>query len=105
MHWRNSSIFFWSAAERFGPRNVVTRTPPPGAGAEKVAEPLPLLVVLPPLSASETAAKPTAVMPAATRESPSGPSRIVILRFFFINHSCPSRSRSTGLADHQASRA
>ena len=38
-------------------------------------------------------------------ELSSGPSRIVILRFFFINHSCPSRSRSTGLADHQASRA
>ena len=105
MHWRNSSIFLRSAAERLGPNTVAPAAPRGGAGSWKVCVPLPLLVVLPPLSASETAAKPIAVIPAATRESPSGPSRIVILRFFFINHSCPSRSRSTGLADHQASRA
>jgi hypothetical protein len=61
--------------------------------------------VLPPLSASETAAKPIAVIPAATSDKPSGPSRIVMFRFFFINHSCPSRSRFAGLEDHQASRA
>src|SRR5262249_30729792 len=88
MHWRNSSIFCRSAAERFGPRKVMTPTPaPPGAGAvnDCVCGALfELLLSVEPLSASETAASPTAVIPAARSERPSGPRRIVIDLLFFI---------------------
>jgi hypothetical protein len=63
--------------------------------------------VLLPLSASETAANPTAVIPAANSDIPSGPSRIVMLRFLFSFITTPVRRGPglTGLADHQASRA
>jgi hypothetical protein len=66
--------------------------------------PLPLLSLLP-LSASETAAKATAVIPAAASDMPSGPSRIVMPRFHFITNSCPSLPGLTGLDDHEASAA
>jgi hypothetical protein len=105
MHWRNSSIFFRSAAERFGPPNALMPAPPPGgAGAWKVCVPLELLLLLP-LSAIETAAKPTAVIPAATSDSPRGPSRIVMRRLFFITTPVRRVPGVTGIADHQASPA
>jgi hypothetical protein len=58
----------------------------------------------PPLSASETAANPTAVIPAASSERPSGPNRIVVRLFLFISTPSSGPGRA-GLTDHQASRA
>src|SRR4051794_34760547 len=91
MHVRKSSSFFLSASERFGPWNDITPTPPPGAGAEKVAVPLALLALSLPLSAIETAATPTAVIPAASRDSPRGPSLMVSPLFLFFSISTPVR--------------
>src|SRR5262249_17575859 len=56
------------------------RRPPPGPprGAGAGGSPAPPPPPLPPLSAKDTAARPTAVMPAANSESPSGPSLIVM---------------------------
>ena len=102
MHLRKSSIFCRSSAERLGPANATPAAPPGGAGISNVWAPLPLLPPLP-LSASETAAKPTAVIPAASSERPSGPNRIVMPRFFFIATPSVGPGRA-GLADHQASR-
>jgi hypothetical protein len=67
--------------------------------------PLPLPFPLPPLLASETAAKATAVIPAASSERPSGPTRIVIALLFFITTPSSVDSRHRGLDGHEASRA
>ena len=85
MHCRNSSSFCRSSLERSSRITGAPAAPPGGAGIwnDCVPAPLPLLR-LPPLSASETAATPTAVIPAASSERPSGPRRIVMPLFFFI---------------------
>src|SRR4051794_34995921 len=91
MHLRKSSIFCWSAAERFGPRNTVTPPPAPGGGAgrEELWAFVPALPL--PLSAIDTAATPTAVIAAATRDNPSGPSLMVNPLFLFSFITTPVR--------------
>src|SRR3954468_12279310 len=91
MHLRKSSIFCWSAAERFGPRNTVTPPPAPGGGAgrDELCASVPLFPL--PLSAIATAATPTAVIAAASRDSPSGASLMVNPLFPFLFTTAPVR--------------